>query len=144
MEDDSVIDAARLAVYRAADYLVFGETPLTLRIDEFNADLTALHAAAQVHSSAFISACNPYSQPLSGAQNASRQVALASLLQERGYSFIDGSGQSRDKKWCEPSFLVLGISLPEARELGARFEQNAILWCDVDAVPNLEVCLREK
>ena len=138
MDDDSAIDAATLDAYRATDYLVFGDIPLTLRIDESNADLAALHAAAQVHSSAFISACNPYSQPLSDAQNASRQAALAALLQESGYFFIDGSGQSRDKKWREPSFLVLGITLPEARELAVRFEQNAILWCDADAVPRLE------
>ena len=139
MDDDSAIDAATLAAYRATDYLVFGEIPLTLRIDESNADLAALHAAAQVHSSAFISACNPYSQPLGDAQNASRQAALASLLQERGYSFIDGSGQLRDDDWCEPSFLVLGIALPEAREFGARFEQNAILWCEADGVPRLKL-----
>ena len=35
------------------------------------------------------------------------------------------------------SFFVLGVSCAAAQSLGRKFEQNAILWCGPDAVPQL-------
>ena len=37
----------------------------------------------------------------------------------------------------EDSFLVLGISLEAVKTLGRRFGQNAVLWCDATAIPQL-------
>jgi len=52
--------------------------------------------------------------------------------------FLDGFGQDPAGKWTEEeSFLVLGISLEAAKKLGNQFEQNAIVWSDSDAVPQL-------
>ncbi|TXH37992.1 MAG: DUF3293 domain-containing protein [Burkholderiaceae bacterium] len=37
----------------------------------------------------------------------------------------------------EDSFLVLGINLEAVKTLGRRFGQNAVLWCDATAIPQL-------
>ena len=48
------------------------------------------------------------------------------------------SHQGYDGEWeSEDSFLVLGISLEGAQELGAAYGQNAIVWCGEDAIPKL-------
>lgn len=33
--------------------------------------------------------------------------------------------------------LVLGLALEAAKSLGNAYEQNAVIWCGADAVPNL-------
>jgi hypothetical protein len=37
----------------------------------------------------------------------------------------------------EPSFLAFGLALEASKTLGKAYEQNAIIWCGADAVPNL-------
>lgn len=111
---------------------------MTLLVGKPNAALAALHEVTHVESSAFITACNPFSKPFDAAANTQRQAALANELTHLGVKFIDGIGQHPSGEWPgEPSFLVLGISLAAAKELGARYEQNAIVWAGPDAVPQL-------
>ena len=70
--------------------------------------------------------------------NDARQTVLARELQERDLTYIRGVGQHPTNGWTgEQSFLVLGLSRDDARMLGARHEQNAIVWCGPDAVPEL-------
>jgi len=84
--------------------------------------LAALHKASRVTTSAYITACNPRSQPLALAINIERQAALAQELKSRGLTFIDGVGQHPTaKEWPgEASFLVLDLSLEAAKVLGAQ------------------------
>jgi len=42
-----------------------------------------------------------------------------------------------DSKPEEASFPVLGLSLKASRALGRKHEQNALVWCTKDAVPQL-------
>ncbi len=37
----------------------------------------------------------------------------------------------------EASFLILDIDKNTASDIGKQFEQNAIVWCTSDAVPEL-------
>lgn len=112
---------------------------MTLKVGAPCRPLVTLHKTARVESSAFITACNPFSQQVCDAViNARRQHALASELTQRGLSFFDGIGQHPSQKWPgEASFLVLGLSLEAAKVLGVRHEQNAIIWSGADAVPQL-------
>jgi hypothetical protein len=49
-------------------------------------------------------------------------------------------GQHPSNKWPgEEIFLVLGLYFEAAKALGERFGQNAIVWCGIDAVPQLIV-----
>lgn len=133
-----MIDPVILRAYRETEYRVYGDTPFSLRIGQPSAPLAALHRAHGVDCSAFVTACNPFSEQLPPATNAERQSTLAQILVARGLRYRDGIGQHPSGGWPgEPSFLVLGLSLDAARELGAQFGQNAIVWSGPDAVPQL-------
>ena len=138
MFSDSHIPRETIQAYLETHYHVHGATPATLKIGEFNAALAAIHEAKRVNSSAFVTAFNPFSQALDDAANANRQDALARELEQRGLTYIDGIGLHPSNAWPgEASFLVLDISLEDAKALGVQQGQNAIIWCDSDAVPRL-------
>ena len=134
---DSVIDQRSIQAYLETNYHVHSDAPLTLNIGVANPTLAALHKAHRIESSAFVTACNPFSQAFDESANAARQAALARELQQRSLSYIEGIGQHPTNEWRELSFLVLGLSRESAKELGNRHEQNAIVWCGQDAKPEL-------
>ena len=132
------IDAATVQAYRETEYRVQGNTPFTLHIGVVNDALLAIHKLHGVDCSAFITACNPYSQMVSNTDNSSRQRQLADELTRRGLTYLPGIGQHPSNQWPgEESFLVLGLNLQAAKKLGQHFEQNAIVWCGVDVLPEL-------
>ena len=137
MFPDSVIDQRSIQAYLETNYYVHSDAPLTLNIGVANPTLAALHKAHRIESSAFVTACNPFSQAFDESANAARQAALARELQQRSLSYIEGIGQHPTNEWRELSFLVLGLSRESAKELGNRHEQNAIVWSGLDAVPEL-------
>jgi len=138
VSSDSRIDADTIRSYSETAYVVHGDSPVTLSVDLDSPALAGLHRAYRVDCSAFITACNPFSQRLDDAANAARQAALAEELKRRGLRFLDGIGQHPSNEWAgEPSVLVFGLALEAAKSLGVQFEQNAIIWCGADAVPRL-------
>ena len=69
-------------------------------------------------------------------------TVLTLLIYDCGLCFLDlivlGEGKCGDGDWDgEKSFLIFGISEKQASEIGKEFEQNAIVWCDKDAIPQL-------
>ena len=138
MFQNSVIPQSSIQAYLETNYHVSGASPLTLNIGVANAGLAALHTSHSVESSAYVTACNPFSQATDDSVNDERQALLSRELQQCGMSYIEGIGQHPTNGWTgEQSFLVLGLSREDARKLGARHEQNAIVWCGSDAVPEL-------
>ncbi|SEJ82738.1 DUF3293 domain-containing protein [Paraburkholderia diazotrophica] len=138
MISDSQIPRATIQAYLETHYCVHGSMPTTLKIGEFNASLAAIHDAHAVRNSAFITACNPFSRMLDDAANVDLQRALALELSQRGLTFIGGIGRHPSNGWPgEPSFLVPGISVEDAKALGMQFGQNAVVWSGGDAVPQL-------
>ncbi|AQV92603.1 DUF3293 domain-containing protein [Cupriavidus necator] len=134
----SAIDAATLHAYRETHYRVLGDHPMTLRVDESSAPLAALQRALGVASSAFITAANPFSQRCGDDANARRQQALAQDVAAMGLRAIEAAGEHPANGWpAEPSFLVPGLSLADARAFGEKYEQNAVVWSGADAVPRL-------
>ncbi len=134
----SLISTDTIQAYRETDYRVSGDLPLVLRINEFNKPLAALYKTNQANCCCYITACNPLSHIISDASNADRQSVLAADLESRGLIFFKGIGEHPSgKPPGEPSFLVLGIALEAAKSLGNKYEQNAIVWCGSDAVPQL-------
>lgn len=77
---------------------------------------------------AFVTAYNPRSQPLSGEENQKRHRELEREIQRLGLESAPGSGASPDGSWFEEGFILFGVGLEPALELGRRFEQHAILW----------------
>lgn len=109
-----------------------------LTVDAYCDALRACHADHGATCSAFLTACNPESQPLPEELNAVAQMALRRELDNRRMRYLDGLGIDPSGEWpAEPSLLVLGISLDAACEIGARYRQNALVWCAEDAVPRL-------
>ncbi len=126
--------------YKTAEYHVHNTPPFTLRIDIVSAELQVLYRQHHIHSAAFITAWNPYSQPLSLKENQQRQQILQQMLDTTGITWLRGTGSNTKKTWREESLFALGIDKKNARELGERFEQNAIVWCGADAIPALLLC----
>lgn len=136
--ENSVIDPDTLQAYQQTEYRVLIEAPFALRIGEHSVALATLHVTHRSRSSAFMTACNPLGRRLSVSENDQRQSALAVDLEESGYVVLPGFGSDPSGQWPgEPSFLALDIGLDAARALGRQFEQNAIVWCGTDAIPQL-------
>ena len=100
--------------------------------------LAAVHKLHRVDCSAYITACNPFSQVLDDKANAERHAALGRELGQRSLASIEGIGQHPSNQWPgEASYLIFGLTLEAAKTLGTRLEQNAIVWAGADAVPQL-------
>ena len=137
---DSVIDSAIIQAYLETNYRVQAVPSFTLHIGTVSSDLLTLYGRHKVDCAAFITAWNPFSQDVSEAENIERQQSLATELTRRSLSFFKGIGQHPSNNWIgEESFLVLGLNLEAAKTMGIHFEQNAIVWCGPDALPQLIV-----
>jgi hypothetical protein len=100
--------------------------------------LNALYVASHANSAAFITAFNPASEALDVAENLARNELLAQYLAKLQFDYVDGAGKCvGDAGSGELSFLVLGIDQITATELADQFGQNAIVWCDANALPHL-------
>ena len=112
--------------------------PATLQVGVRCAALVALHEQYQTHCSAFITACNPHGMLLDTAVNERQQWLLCADILGLGLAAIPGTGEHPTGAWpAEPSYLVPGLARDIAQSLGRKFQQNAIIWTDVDAVPQL-------
>ncbi len=135
---DSALSPDLIKAYEATEFHVKAMPPFVLRVNRYCGSLGRLFKNWEATSAAFITAHNPHSLPLSAKENASRNKKLQADIKKLGFSSIDGFGRHPDGEWeSEDSFLVLGISLDGAKELGATYGQNAIVWCGEDAIPRL-------
>lgn len=138
MSAQSHIDPLLIHAYRETEYRVLGVYAMVLRPNVFSPELAMLHQVAAVDCSAFITAYNARSQPTGESINRQQQARLAEVLSARGLSTIDAMGVHPAGSWPgEPSLLVPGMSLEEARRVGVQFDQNAIVWSGADARPRL-------
>jgi hypothetical protein len=135
---ESVIDPRTVQAYLETDYIVRTEPAFTLRVGHFSDALREFHQKHATHSSAFLTAWNPYSASLADAVNAERQVTLFKELARRSLLAIPAVGQHPSNDWPgEESFLVPDLGLEAAKSLGMRFQQNGIVWTGADGVPQL-------
>ena len=136
--DISDIDSATIAAYRAAHYSVLAPEPFVLLVGEVSNGLADLMAAEKSPCAAFVTAWNPFSQVTTAVENTAAQQALLGDLIALGVTSFPGFGKDPTGLWPgEESFLVLGLSLEKARDLGIKYGQNAILWTGLDACPEL-------
>lgn len=129
-----------LKAYHETRYDVFGTSPsplMTLQIGKVNARLQRAYRKFGVNSTIFITAFNPLGEKLSAAENMARHKELVELLEFGRYPNWEGRGYRPSGDWEETSALALGVSRHFARWLGNKFNQNAVVWAGVDAVPRL-------
>jgi hypothetical protein len=129
-----------LAAYENADYVVFADPELVLRIGEPSARLDALLEHEGASTAAYITAENPRGEHRLPADNASAVATLAELVAAAGYPSYPGEGRDPDgERDAEHSLLVIGIYRANAEELGRLFGQNAIVFVEKGAAPELVV-----
>ena len=127
-----------LQAYQETDYQVHGPVPFSLKIGLPSEPLLQLYKKHRCDCAAYITACNPLSQKLAPAVNAQRHLDLMADLASRSLIFIKGIGIGQDPDWPgEASCLIFGLALEASRVLGHKFNQNAIVWCDQGAKPEL-------
>ncbi len=114
------------------------QSNFTLRINEYSPELTFLYRNSKLSrlTATFITAYNPFSQLCDLTANNQAQQKLVMDLSH--YHYFPGVGLDPDAQWPgEPSYLVLGLSKKQAKQLGKKYQQNAIIWANHNAVPNL-------
>ncbi|MBT1539047.1 DUF3293 domain-containing protein [Ralstonia solanacearum] len=127
---------ALIAAYRRARYRVAApDGEVLLRIDAAAPGVAALLARAQTPWAVFVTACQPFSHPVSAEENAARQTELLAWAIARGLSWLEGEGgqpdADADTTWPPEPSLLLFIDDPAiADTLMLNFEQNAVVMCD--------------
>ena len=138
MTTKSLISQDLISAYETTNFHVSAEPDFILTVNKHSSELQNLYNTLNVLSAAFITAWNPFSNTLSQAQNIERNSLLKQDFINQGYDFLNGYGQHPSKDWpAEESYLVLGLCFKDAKVLGAKYEQNAIVWCDGDAITQL-------
>jgi hypothetical protein len=133
------ISSEQLEAYKKADYVVFADRQVVVRLGEINPELDVLLDAEGATTAAFITAANPRGEKRSDIENGVANAALQSFVSAAGYPHFWGEGRDPFGSWAEPSFLVIGIYRANAEALGQLFEQNAIVFCEVGRPPELIV-----
>ena len=115
---------------------------ISLKIGQTSDELDQIMNENKVKSWAFISAWNPLSEVLPDDENRKRDAALAIATQ--AYQTFRGFGKGDDPLWApEESLLILGIERSQAIMLGRQFEQNAIVFGEIDREAELLLCISE-
>lgn len=139
MASRSELSKTMINAYRTAHYRVATATPpFVLLIKKQSLELAALMKLHDVTNAAFLTAYNPFSRLTDRNLNIRAHKALMGELIRMGLVYFEGAGEDPSGKWkSEPSFLVLGIPMEDARKLGDKYKQNAVVWADGDAVPQI-------
>lgn len=125
--------------YRNADYVVFADRTVVMRIGQPSAELDALIKAEGATTAAFVTAANPRGEKRSDEENGVANAALQSFVAAAGYPHFWGEGRDPFGGWAEPSFLVIGIYRANAEALAQLFEQNALVFCEIGKPPELVI-----
>lgn len=135
----SEVPAELVEAYNRTQYLLHTEAgEIVLRIGQPSKAIANLIQAAGTDGGAFITAENPFSQPLTFDENKDRQARLREDLAVLGALIIAGAGQGEDPSWpAEASYSAIGITRDQACELGIKYEQNAIVWIDATGTGEL-------
>ena len=125
--------------YQNANYIV--STPdheIEFKINELNDVLAGFIAVNGVDGACLITAFNPLGRLVSFDENAKANRLLEDEIVATGLPYFLGQGSDPKGEWKEDSYLVMGISLEKAQEIGNLYQQNAIVWINKDGLPALE------
>ena len=116
--------------YKNTTYRFFPslEEQIDLRIGKTSDLMDRVLVSKASSSWAFITAWNPYSESMEDVFNQKANERLESEI--KSFSYYKGLGiPDGNSAWKpEESFLILGISKERAYQLGAQFEQVAIVY----------------
>lgn len=139
MKNESQLDQSLIKAYEATEYHVRSAQPFILELGKKSEGIVDLARRLRVDCVALITAYNPYSRVISDTENAKRNRQLKRELDKLDLTIVVGYGQDPTTLWKEDSFVVFGLGLEEAKKLGVKYQQNAIIWCGADAIPILVI-----
>lgn len=133
------ISQEKIKAYKATHYRAgVGPSAFVLRIGKYSPELSQHYLASGTNSALFITAFNPFGEEQGNEANETAHAKLGEVLRARVADVTEGAGADPTEKWKpEMSYLALGISAEDARELGRRFKQDAVVWAGEDAIPQL-------
>ncbi len=132
------IQQTLINAYLETDYHVLGKAPFILRIGVASHALTRLYKQTQTDCGVFITAWNPHSRITEASANQAKQAELTKELSQHNLICFDGVGKHPQGGWPEePSLFALGLSLEASKAFGKKYQQNAIVWCGSDSIPEL-------
>ena len=132
------MDNGLLSAYENTSFNVY-QPKISIRIGVINKELDNLLLANQCETYAFVTAYNPYSALKTYEENRELNEALCRDLIDH-YQLFEGEGVGEDISWePEKSFLVLGINVDDAKAIGVKYSQNAIVFGRIGEKPELLV-----
>ena len=130
-----------IEAYKNTKYIVF-EPTLIIEIGKLNQEIDDIIIKHNSNAWAFITAYNPYSRVLTEEENKVLHNKLKELTEK--YVTFEGHGVGQDPTWePELSLFIIGISKGDASEIGKEFEQNAIVYGEVNNPPELLILNEE-
>ena len=109
-----------------------------LNVGCYSPELDQLHQKFCVNTSLYITAWNPFSELLTDEDNDAKQQALVSDITDLGLDMMTGRGIAQSGDWPpEESIIVLGCDESTAITLSQKYQQNAIVFSDGNAIPRL-------
>ena len=130
--------------YEQAVYAIFASPGIEFRVGEASDTLDAMMAINHVRCAAFVSSATARGEPSSENRRRLEDFLLRAHVGDvaaaRKYRVYQGEGRDPGGKWpAEPSVLIMGITRDEAEALGRKLEQNAIVYLEKGAAPELLV-----
>lgn len=130
-----MISKELLAGYQATCYSILNPK-IDIYLDKENKELQTFLIEQNFHSWCFITAWNPFSRALTLDENTSLNKKLEAEL--NNYIVFPGEGKDTLGDWPpEISFFVANISKKQANFLGKKYEQNAIVYGEVEKIAEL-------
>jgi len=128
-----------IANYLATNYQVgTGAELFILHINQYSDSLSQLLTVNHECYATIITAYNPFSKPQNNARNLAANTMLSQVLKRYSDSVIESMNTDPLSIWpAEKSFCVLGLNLEISKFLGRKFNQNAIVWANSNAIPQL-------
>jgi len=138
MPAQTKLSKTMINAYNTAYYRVTGPPEFTLRIWKKSPELAKLYKEHNVTSAMYLTAYNPFSKKTDRNINMRNQKHLKGELMREKLVHFDGVGGDKSGHWvAEPSFLVLGVTEDFAKGMADKYQQNAVVWADSDAIPLL-------
>ncbi len=135
---NSRISADLIQAYSRTIYDVDGPSPFSMWLGRPSPELKHLYTTFRCDCAIYLTAWNPRSQLLSEAENQARQKELETEIQLLQLPIVPGFGRDPVGEWPpEANVLILGLSLEKGMSLGRKYDQNALVWCSADTIPNL-------
>jgi len=133
------ISTGLIASYLTTNYQVgAGSEMFILHINQYSDSLSRLLTANKQCYATIITAYNPFSEPQNNARNLAATTKLSQVLKRYSDSVIESINTDPSGIWPdEKSFCVLGLNLEISNFLGREFNQNAIVWANSNAIPQL-------